>query len=424
MELTQGGNAALPAGAITVTLAFDARPAGLDIDVSAYLLGPNGKVRGDADMVFYNQPASPDGAVRLSDTAFTVDPARIDPAVDRIAICVVVDGGSAAALGAVTLSAGDLRFRHATAGQSEAAIIVAELYRRGDAWKLRAVGQGFAGGLAPLARSFGIEVADTPPAAPAAPAPVDLRKKVEQRLVSLEKAHPQLVSLAKTARVSLAKTGADARAARVWLVLDVSGSMRPLFRSGAVQRLGERALAYGLNLDDDGEIAVLLFDDNAQLFGSVNADNYRTFAADVQKAPSIWGTTSYGEAMKLLRAEARRESDFGRVPVYVIFVTDGGTENRPLAEREIKEAAAEGIFWKFMAIGQMPRTVTRTKRALPSGFDFLAYLDDMPGRVVDNADFFAVRDPDEPSDAEFFDLMAQEYAGWLDAATKAGVLKP
>lgn len=365
--------------------------------------------------------------MRLQAESFAIDSARVDAAIDRIAICVVVDGGSAAALGAVTLSVGDIRFRHATTGQSESAIVVAELYRRGDAWKLRAVGQGFAGGLAPLARSFGIEVAHTPAASPAptnAPTPaVDLRKKVEQRLVSLEKAHPQLVNLAKTARVSLAKTGADTRPARVWLVLDVSGSMRPLFRSGAVQRLGERALAYGLNLDDDGEIAVLLFDDNAQLFGSVNANNYNTFAADVQRAPSIWGTTSYGEAMKLLRAEARRESDFGRVPVYVMFVTDGGTENRSLAEAQIKDAAAEGIFWKFMAIGQMPKAAKPAKRALPRGFDFLAYLDDMPGRVVDNADFFAVADPDEPSDAEFFDLMAQEYAGWLEAAGKAGVLK-
>ena len=167
---------------------------------------------------------------------------------------------------------------------------------------------------------------------------------------------------------------------------------------------------------------MLLFDDNAQLFGTVNADNYRSFATDVQNAPGIWGTTSYGEAMRLLRAEAKREADFGRVPVYVIFVTDGGTENRSLAESQIKEAASEGIFWKFMAIGPMPKAGARSTRALPRGFDFLAYLDDMPGRVVDNADFFAVADPDEPSDAAFFDLMAQEYAGWLDAATKAGVL--
>lgn len=430
MQLTKGANAAVPAGALDIAVTFDARPAGLDVDISAYLLDAAGKVRGDADMIFYNQPASSEGAVRLDPATgrFAIDPARLPAAIERIAICVVVDGGSAGSLGAITLAvSGGPTFRHDVAGTAEAAIIVADLYLRQGQWKLRAVGQGFAGGLAPLARSFGIDVADEPAAAPAAPAAtskVDLHKaKVEQRLVNLEKQDQQLVSLAKAAGVSLAKQKGAARPAKVWLILDVSGSMHGLFKSGAVDRLAQRALAYGLNLDDDGEISVILFDDDARIFGSVNAGNYKSFGKDIMQRRDIWGTTDYGRAMELLREEASRESDFGRVPVYVIFVTDGGTENRKLAEQQIKDASGEAIFWKFMAIGKMPSGVKPGGRKLPRGFDFLAYLDDMPGRVIDNADFFAVEDPDGPSDIEFFDLMSTEYGGWLEAATKAGVLR-
>ncbi|MGF7150761.1 stress response protein SCP2 [Sphingomonas zeicaulis] len=433
MQLSRGANAPVPSGTLDIAVTFDTRPARLDVDISAYLLDAAGKVRGDADMIFYNQPASPEGGVRLDAAAgrFAIDPARLPAAIERIAICVVVDGGSAGSLGAITLAvSGGPSFRHDVAGTAEAAIIVADLYLRQGQWKLRAVGQGFAGGLGPLARSFGIDVADEPPAAPASPAAppaspkVDLHKaKVEQRLVNLEKQDKKLVSLAKAAGVSLAKQKGAARPAKVWLILDVSGSMRGLFKSGAVDRLAQRALAYGLNLDDDGEIGVILFDHRATMFGSVNAGNYQSFAKDIQKRKDVWGTTDYGNAMQMLRETAAREGDFGRTPVYVIFVTDGGTENRKLAEQQIKDASGEAIFWKFMAIGPMPSGAKSGGRTLPRGFDFLAYLDDMPDRVVDNADFFAVEDPDGPSDIEFFDLMSTEYGGWLEAATRAGVLK-
>lgn len=429
MQLTQGANAAVPDGPLTVTIGFEHRSAGLDIDISAYLLDAAGRVRGDGDMIFYNQRASPEGAVRLDPAAgrFTIEPGRIAAEIERIAFCVVVDGGRAATLGAIELAvAGGPSFRKNVADAAEAAIIVAELYRRQGLWKLRAVGQGFAGGLAPLARSFGIDVAEEAAGAPspsAAPA-VDLRKqRVAERLVNLEKADPKLVSLAKAAGVSLAKRAADRRSAKVWLILDVSGSMRGLFGSGAVDRLVQRALAYALNLDDDGEIGCILFDHQARPFGTLNAGNYRDFAATVAARRDIWGRTDYGRAMALLRSIAASEADFGTVPLFVMFVTDGGTENRGLAETQIREASAEPIFWKFMAIGEMPQGVRPKKRGLPRGFDFLAYLDDMPGRTIDNADFFAVSDPDQPTDEEFFDLMAEEFAGWIDAALGAGVLR-
>lgn len=135
-------------------------------------------MRGDHDMVFYNQPAGGDGAVSLTASAgcadFSVDPARLPAAIEQIVFCLTVDGGqtfgalSDAAIGLTGGTGSPMRFTPPTTGATEAAMILGELYRRGDDWKFRAVGQGFNGGLAPLARSFGIEVDDDPAPAPAA----------------------------------------------------------------------------------------------------------------------------------------------------------------------------------------------------------------------------------------------------------------
>jgi stress response protein SCP2 len=438
--LTQGANA--PLDGRDIRLEWLNEISGIDVDVTAYLLNASGRVRGDGDMVFFNQPSVPGLTLSIGrdrSATFSVDPERLPAEVERVALCVSLDDpggtGRLSGLAAITATARSASYRVDLSGAKEQALIVAEIYRRAGQWKIRAVGQGFAGGLAPLARSFGMDVEEAAPAtrAPSAPVappppaahPVDLRKKrIEDRLVSLAKSDPKLVSLAKTAGVSLAKNASADRAAKAWLVLDVSGSMHGLFASGKVDRLVQRALAYALNIDDDGEINVILFDGKAVVHDAVNPSNYARFSAAVMRRRDIWGGTDYGRAMQLLRQEAAAEADFGRMPVYVMFVTDGETSNRNVAERMIREASGEGIFWKFMAIGQMPKArFGFGRRALPTGFDFLAYLDDMPGRVVDNADFFAVSDPDDPSDAEFFDLMANEYGSWIEQARSHRVLR-
>ena len=200
-DLTRGGNAPVTTTRATLAFAWPRIP-GVTVDLSAYLLGADGRVRGDADMVFYNSPRSVDGAVVFSRAedggSFDVDGGAVPDDVERIVFCATVTGPSVtlAAIdgAAVTLaSSGEpatLRFRPTLAGATEAAMTFAELYRRAGGWKLRAVGQGFNGGLAPLARSFGIDVADEPAPAPPPPPPVSLAKitldKPGQK-VSLEK---------------------------------------------------------------------------------------------------------------------------------------------------------------------------------------------------------------------------------------------
>jgi stress response protein SCP2 len=155
------------------------------LDPSAFALTDEGKVRSDADFIFYNQPALVDGGITLEDQGrqFAIHLSDLPPAITRVAIAVTLDAGedqSMAILHHVRLELRDgesrtgiARFTLETAGMTEKAIILGELYRRRSEWKFRAVGQGFAGGLAALARHFGVEVSDDggSTAAPSTPKP-------------------------------------------------------------------------------------------------------------------------------------------------------------------------------------------------------------------------------------------------------------
>jgi stress response protein SCP2 len=138
------------------------------VDVSALLLGPDGRVRGDEDFVFYNAPTSADGAVRLLGKRSTDDLAEDRIAVDLEAMpgevsSVVIAASLDAADGVGFDDVGDLsveirdvsgtpraRFEVPDAGV-ETAMVLGELYLRGEEWKFRAVGQGWDSGLAGLA---------------------------------------------------------------------------------------------------------------------------------------------------------------------------------------------------------------------------------------------------------------------------------
>ncbi|WP_312933324.1 TerD family protein, partial [Pseudomonas sp.] len=176
--LTPGANAALATGMTRVEVLYSAI-AGADIDVSAFALAASGKVRSDDDMCFYGQPSVLAGAVQLAESAagravFSIDLSRLDAAIEKIALTATIHENKAtfarvASLG-MTLSGG-LEAQIPTAGMNETALILGELYRRQGAWKFRCVGQGFAGGLAPLATHFGVDVAAPEPASSATPAP-------------------------------------------------------------------------------------------------------------------------------------------------------------------------------------------------------------------------------------------------------------
>ncbi|MGQ9660594.1 MAG: VWA domain-containing protein [Thermochromatium sp.] len=149
----------------------------------------------------------------------------------------------------------------------ERALMLAEIYRKGGAWRLSATGQGFNGGLDALVRHFGGEIAERTPATPQPkPARLSLEKRVEQQA-------PQLVSLVKTAGLSLEKQGLQGLRARVGLVLDASGSMSRQYKSRRVQELLDRVLPLALHFDDDGSLNVWAFDTTPKPLDPATLDN-------------------------------------------------------------------------------------------------------------------------------------------------------
>lgn len=432
--LQAGGNAPLPGLPTTLSIGWSKPlPEGLDVDASLYLLGPNGKVANDEAMVFYGQTAAPDGSASLAKSdrtgaAFVLK--GMAASVDRIAVTLVVDdtvgrGRGFAEAGTLTLTVkgpdGEHSFSVDGTATSFRAIILAEVYRRNGETKIRALGQGFDGGLKPLAEHFGVTVADDE--APAAP-PASAKVSLEKRLVSLEKKRPGMVSLVKKADAAVEKAGLGNLTAKVALCLDISGSMNGLFRSGKVDRLVERVLALGYRFDDDGMIDVFLFGRDSHSFGPLGPEEVGDFSKNVISKYGLESDTMYGLVMERLRAYYRPQPDFGKIPIFVMFVTDGGTRDTRRTETQMIEASKEAIFWKFMAIGPMPSSRGPKKSSrLPKGFDFLAYLDDMEGRLLDNADFFAVEDPSEPTEEELYGMLLEEFPKWLGEVRRAGVLK-
>ncbi|MEX5721808.1 VWA domain-containing protein [Geodermatophilus maliterrae] len=443
--LTRGGNVGLVqaglTGPVVVTLTWTPAP-GVDADLSAFLTTAAGRVRSDDDFVFYNQPSGAGGAVRhLGKTArggATVDQVRIDPAalppdVEKVVIGASLDGagtfGGLSGLAVEVAAEGrPPAVRCELAAGPETALVFAEVYRRGPEWKVRAVGQGFTDGLAGMATDVGVSVDDEPAPAPAPPPPAAPPVSMEKRrLVDLEKklagSAPQMLSLVKTAGVSLEKRGLDEHTARVALVLDISGSMAALYRAGAVQRLAERVLALGLRFDDDGVVDVFLFGQNVHRpEPGLRLEGHQQYIADLSRQFPLEYDTRYGAAMAAVRqayfgdSRERAEPQPAQVPVYVMFLTDGAPSDKSAATRQIKAASFEPVFWQFMGIGPERQ------------FSYLQRLDDLEGRYTDNADFFAVSQDDlmgrRPiSDDALFDRLMTEYPDWLRRARAQGLLR-
>ncbi|MCE3033858.1 TerD family protein [Streptomyces sp. CMSTAAHL-2] len=172
--MTPGSNVPLSAARITVDVAAPVR-----LDVSGLLLTGDGKVRSDDDFIFYNQPSGPGVAYRsgggTAPDAITVDTAAVPPDIEKIVVTASPDAAGQTFQGieptaTVRDADGGAVLATFTPPQlgTETALVVVEVYRRGGQWKVRAVGQGYANGLAGIATDFGVTV-EEPAAAPAAP---------------------------------------------------------------------------------------------------------------------------------------------------------------------------------------------------------------------------------------------------------------
>ncbi|MHA6759752.1 TerD family protein [Streptacidiphilus sp. PAMC 29251] len=181
--MPKGSNTPLSnVGAVRAVLRWRVVAGAPDVDASALLLAPDGRVRSDADFVFYNQPRHPSGMVRhlrkarlgeeVTDTV-DIDLGKLSEEIDRVVVGASVEHGSFDEIPGLHILLYDIaggpsaealaRFDITdTAGVT--ALLCGELYRRGGGWKFRAIGQGYSSGLVGLATDFGITVEEEPEA--------------------------------------------------------------------------------------------------------------------------------------------------------------------------------------------------------------------------------------------------------------------
>ncbi|GAA4670315.1 TerD family protein [Gordonia humi] len=189
VSLAKGGNVSLSKEApgltsVTIGLGWDERTttgADFDLDGSALLLGANGKVLSDQHFVFYNNLRSPDGSVEHTgdnltgegdgdDESINIDLAALDPNVQSIVFPVSIHEADARGQSFGQVSNAFIRVVNRADGaevarydlsedaSGETAMLFGEVYRRGAEWKFRAIGQGYASGLAGIARDYGVHV--------------------------------------------------------------------------------------------------------------------------------------------------------------------------------------------------------------------------------------------------------------------------
>ena len=135
----------------------------VNLDASAVLLTENGKVSSDADFIFFNQPEHTSGALaQQSGSVFSVDLDKVPSYVEKIVFVLSIEE-SLSALGdgyafRVSGTQDAFEFKAQSQGRPEKSLMIAEIYRRSGAWKVRAVDQGFTGGMGPLAEHFGVDI--------------------------------------------------------------------------------------------------------------------------------------------------------------------------------------------------------------------------------------------------------------------------
>ena len=189
VNLTKGGNVSLTKAApglanVTLGLGWDARTtdgAAFDLDASALGLGADGKIVSDQHFVFYNNKRSPDGSIEHGgdnltgqgsgdDEVITVNVAAVPPNIEKVAVAVSIYDADTKRLsfGQVrnayirVINQADqselARYDLSEDASTETAMVFGELYRNGEEWKFRAIGQGYASGLSGIARDFGVTV--------------------------------------------------------------------------------------------------------------------------------------------------------------------------------------------------------------------------------------------------------------------------
>ena len=383
-----------------------------EYDFCCFGVDGNGKLSDDRYMIFYNQKMSPNGEISVEDipdgARYTLKLSAVPDFINRLVFTVSIDGnktmGEMNSLETKVYQSGAKDIEMTLGGNdfsNEKAVIVMEIYRK-DVWRIGCVASGFDGGLSALLKYFGgEEVVSEPVQEPvvAEPVKVSLEKKMEKA--------PELVSLVKPLVCELKKKNLETTVARVGLVLDISGSMVPRFKNGTVQSIVNKTLPLAVQFDDDGELDFWFYGTTARKMDSVNLKNYTTAVPEDWKhlMLDLGGRNNEPIVMRMVVDEYKDT----KIPAYVLFITDGGVNQKREIQNIITESSHLPIFWQFVGVGG-------------KNYGILEKLDTMTGRYVDNAGFFALDDFKKVSNEELYARLLEEFPSWLEEIKKKGMI--
>lgn len=260
-----------------------------------------------------------------------------------------------------------------------------------------------------------------------------------------------LIDLRKQTVIDIAKnSNLNAHRASVVFVCDFSGSMDSLYRKGSVQRLVERILPIGIAFDDNQNVDFFIFSDNCRELESLTRQNYMGYVDRKVINRYQMSGTNYSPVVRdllikffnvdplpMVKNEKTSVSGFFKSffgskskapeqetpvvniilkpivnPVFVIFITDGdtNTEDRSTTENFLRTSSNYGIFFHFIGIGS-------------SRFSFLDGLDNLSGRLLDNASFSKINDLEKLTDAQLYQDMMKEYPSWVVEAKRLNLIQ-
>jgi len=394
--------------------------ANFELDIATFGLDLNYRLSDERYMTFYNQPETPCRAVRLLENnyqsiQFKIDLQDLPANIHHLVLTASIDGQAVMSnLQQMTVKIVNLQNQPIAAFElngnlfdQERAVMLLEIYRKDNTWRIAAIGQGFNEGLATLIRHFGGEVADegvVQKDSTVQQTRVELKKKL-----SLEKAektgNASIIDLTKKSLVQLEKKNLLGVTARVALVLDASGSMDWQYRRGDVQKVVNRLMPLAIHFDDNGSFECWAFAAKTIQLDDVTLTNVNDFINTTQQGWKNWSVGArYNEEIPAIEAVINYFRKFDdQIPTYVLFISDGGVGSRRQMKKILSQAATLPIFWQFVGIG---------------GRDYgaLEKLDEMSGRIVDNCNFFNLDRIDSVSDEHLYELLLQEFPDWLNAA--------
>ena len=191
-----------------------------------------------------------------------------------------------------------------------------------------------------------------------------------------------------------------------------SGSMNQQYKKGDVQNVINRLMPLAINFDDDGSFECWAFAQKTKQLDDVNLYNVNDFINTMHGGWREWPLGSRtNEEIPAIQAVIDFYQRFNDgIPVYVLFISDGGVGNSRQIQKILTQAASLPIFWQFVGIGG-------------SGYGVLEKLDDMTGRIIDNCNFFELDRITSISDERLYELLLEEFPCWLNEAKSKRIIR-